>query len=211
MHFNLNQKTLFRSHLLKSCGEARFECLFLEWKLLCVINISWDGTLFFTPPNKYQKWWNRTLSSFSSSLIKLWTLTVKIPAELKYCHCHLQLRSLQGPEEREFSSRRWLLPESDSPRWAVRQNDENLQRHWVQMFMVQAIYCLYFLLSTFETVSESWSLESYIYHYKHSRVNLTITRKEIQQMNVLAECLMKEALAEILVYRTSFLQLRSTC
>lgn len=166
---------------------------------------------FFAPQNKYQKWWNRTLNSFSSSLIKLWTLTVKIPAELKYCHCHLQLRSSQGTEEREFSSRRWLLPESDSQRWAVRQNDENLQRHWVQMFMVQAIYCLYFLLSTFETVSESWSLESYIYHYKHSRVNLTITRKEIQQMNVLAECLMKEALAEILVYRTSFLQLRSTC
>lgn len=79
------------------------------------------------------------------------------------------------------------------------------------MFMMQIIYCLYFLLSTFETVSDSWSLKSYIYHYKHSRVNLPITRKEIQQMNVLAGCLMKKALAEILVYTTSFLQLHSTC
>lgn len=119
------------------------------------------------------------------------------------------LMSSQGTLD--FSSGGWLLTESDSERWVVRQNDENMQSHWVQMFMMQVIYCLYFLLSTFETVSDSWSLESCIYHYKHSRVNLPITRKEIQQMNVLAGCLMKKALAEILVYTTSFLQLHSTC
>lgn len=60
-------------------------------------------------------------------------------------------------------------------------------------------------------LSESWSPESSVYHYKHSGVNLTITRKEILQMNVLAGCLVKKALAEILVYRTSSPQLCSTC
>lgn len=43
-------------------------------------------------------------------------------------------------------------------------------------------------------MSESWSLETSVYHYKHSGVNLTVTRKEILQMNVLAGCLMKKAL-----------------
>lgn len=90
-------------------------------------------------------------------------------------------------------------------------NDENLQRHWAQMFVVWFRNCLSFLLPTCETVSESWSPESSIYHYEHARVNVTMTRKEILQMNVLAECLMKKVLAEILVYRTSFPQLCSAC
>lgn len=126
-------------------GKAQVLPFFEKWTMyhkcqFCIINVR--NTLFWVviiPRINIKKMMKCTLKYIFLKLDE--TVNTHYPNPKWTAMLSLPPVSSQGIEEEEFPSKGGWFLKSASERWAARQNEENLQRHWVQMFVVWIIYC----------------------------------------------------------------------